>query len=235
MTLVSMKNPKLLLVEDDPNLGDILREHLTEKDTTLCENGAEGFTAYNKHSFDMCVLDIMMPVMDGFTLAKKIREKNEFIPIIFLTAKSMKEDKVEGFKVGGDDYLTKPFSMEELKLRIDAIWKRCQQQNTISTNIPDQFLIGAYTFKPTQQLLEHDGETTKLTTKENALLTMLCQNKNNITERDITLKTIWGQDNYFTARSMDVFITKLRKYLKSDPQINIINVHGKGYKLIDVV
>lgn len=231
-----MKNPKLLLVEDDPNLGDILLEYLSMKgyETTLCENGAEGFKTFAKSHFDMCILDIMMPVMDGFTLAKKIRETNEFIPIIFLTAKSMKEDKVEGFKVGGDDYLTKPFSIEELKLRIDAIWRRCQQQTTINNTLPDEFGIGNYVFKPTQQTLELDGETTKLTTKESALLTMLCQNKNQITERDITLRTIWGEDNYFTARSMDVFITKLRKYLKEDPNINIINVHGKGYKLIDM-
>ncbi|OWY21350.1 DNA-binding response regulator [Sphingobacteriales bacterium UPWRP_1] len=233
---MTLKNPKLLLVEDDPNLGDILREYLSMKgyDTTLCENGAEGFNSFAKNRFDMCILDVMMPVMDGFTLAKKIREKNEFVPIIFLTAKSMKEDKVEGFKVGGDDYLTKPFSMEELKLRIDAIWRRCQQQANAPTTVPDEFAIGSYIFKPTQQTLEQNGETIKLTTKESALLVMLCQNKNSITEREITLKTIWGEDNYFTARSMDVFITKLRKYLKEDPNINIINVHGKGYKLIDM-
>ncbi|OWY25467.1 DNA-binding response regulator [Sphingobacteriales bacterium UPWRP_1] len=233
---MTLKNPKLLLVEDDPNLGDILREYLSMKgyDTTLCENGAEGFNSFAKNRFDMCILDVMMPVMDGFTLAKKIREKNEFVPIIFLTAKSMKEDKVEGFKVGGDDYLTKPFSMEELKLRIDAIWRRCQQQVNAPAAVPDEFTIGNYVFKPTQQTLEHKGETIKLTTKESALLVMLCQNKNSITEREITLKTIWGEDNYFTARSMDVFITKLRKYLKEDPNINIINVHGKGYKLIDM-
>ncbi|HRK27090.1 MAG TPA: response regulator transcription factor [Chitinophagales bacterium] len=233
-----MKKPKLLLVEDDPNLGDILREYLTAKgyDTTLCENGAEGFNFFSKHHYDMCILDVMMPVMDGFTLAKKIRIKNEFTPIIFLTAKSMKDDKLEGFNSGGDDYVTKPFSMEELKLRIDAVWRRCQQQFTTAPDaqLPDEFQIGSYIFKHQQQTLELNGEVTKLTTKENALLTLLCVNKNAVTEREVALKTIWGEDNYFTARSMDVFITKLRKYLKEDPAINIINVHGKGYKLVDL-
>jgi len=229
-----MSAVKLLLVEDDPNLGDILREYLNYKgyNTTLCKNGAEGYNAFNKAHFDMCIFDVMMPVMDGFTLAKKIRATNKQVPIIFLTAKSMKEDKVEGFKVGGDDYLTKPFSMEELQLRIDAILRRCQWFN--KKPLSNEFNIGTYVFNHIQRQLKHQDSVTKLTTKENALLTLLCQSKNEVLEREYALKTIWGENNYFTARSMDVFITKLRRYLKSDETVSIINVHGKGYKLIDL-
>lgn len=231
-----MKNTKLLLVEDDPNLGDILSEFLSLKgyDVKLCENGSVGYNAYLNNHYDMCILDVMMPIMDGFTLAKKIREKDQQTPIIFLTAKGMKEDKVEGFKIGGDDYLTKPFSMEELQLRIEAILRRVQDDSNKVTEVLDEYSIGAYTFKPMMQTLTINGNTIKLTTKENALLTILCQYKNSITLRNVALMEIWGEDNYFTARSMDVFITKLRKYLKQDESVSIINVHGKGYKLIDI-
>ncbi|MFK7907458.1 MAG: response regulator transcription factor [Chitinophagales bacterium] len=236
MAAQNAKATRLLLVEDDPNLGDILQEYLTLKgfNTTLCHNGLEGYEAFKKSdSFDMAILDVMMPVMDGFTLAKKIRSTDTEIPIIFLTAKSMKEDKVEGFKLGGDDYMTKPFSMEELQLRIDAILRRCQQREAGQTN-PEEFSIGRYTFNHIQQLLTYNGKAQKLTTKESSLLKMLAESKNNVLSRSHALEKIWDDDNYFTARSMDVFITKLRKYLKADSNVEIINVHGKGYKLVDV-
>jgi len=229
-----MKNTRLLLVEDDPNLGDILSEYLSLKgyDTVLCKNGSEGYNTFLKQTFDMCILDVMMPIMDGFTLAQKIRETNEQIPIVFLTAKSLKEDKLEGFKKGGDDYITKPFSMEELQMRIDAILRRCQQQNVVKQEV-DEYSIGNYVFNHIKQTLIYNEKSQKLTTKESALLKILSQYKNQVMPREIALKTIWGEDNYFTARSMDVFITKLRKYLKKDNVVSIINVHGKGYKLID--
>jgi len=229
-----MKNTRLLLVEDDPNLGDILSEYLSLKgyDTVLCKNGSEGYNTFLKQTFDMCILDVMMPIMDGFTLAQKIRDTNEQIPIVFLTAKSLKEDKLEGFKKGGDDYITKPFSMEELQLRIDAILRRCQQQNVVKPEV-DEYSIGGYVFNHIKQTLIFEAKQQKLTTKESALLKILSQYKNQVMPREIALKTIWGEDNYFTARSMDVFITKLRKYLKKDDVVSIINVHGKGYKLID--
>jgi len=228
-----MSKTRLLVVEDDPNLGDLLSEYLTLKgyDTTLCKNGAEGFTTFSKHHFDMCILDVMMPVMDGFTLAKKIRSTNEQVPIIFLTAKALKDDKLEGFKIGGDDYMTKPFSMEELQLRIDAVLRRCQAQ--MQHLEQDEYEIGGYLFNHVKQILHHPDKEQKLTTKENALLKMLSQYKNQVMPREIALKKIWGEDTYFTARSMDVFITKLRRYLKLDEAVSIINVHGKGYKLID--
>lgn len=227
-----MNQPRLLLVEDDPNLGDILREYLALKgyDTTLCTDGQQGFSAFLKSSFDMCILDVMMPIMDGFTLAEKIRANNKNIPIIFVTAKGMKEDKFEGFKKGADDYLTKPFSMEELQLRINAILRRTMADESDAAEVYD---IGGYTFNTLLQTLQYQkDEAIKLTTKEAALLKMFCRYKNNVLEREQALKTIWGDDNYFTARSMDVFITKLRKYLSRDKDIEIINIHSKGYKMV---
>ena len=179
---------KILLCEDDENLGMLLREYLQTKGfaTTLCPDGEAGFKEFTKNKYDIAVLDVMMPKKDGFTLAQEIRQQTADLPIVFLTAKTLKEDILEGFKIGADDYITKPFSMEELKL----------------------------------------------TTKENELLALLCAHANEILQRDFALKTIWIDDNYFNARSMDVYITKLRKHLKEDPQIEIINIHGKGYKLI---
>lgn len=232
-----MTHPKILLVEDDPNLGNILQEYLTLKGytTTLCRNGQEGFQAYLSKPFDMCILDVMMPIMDGFTLAGKIREKDKQTPIVFLTAKSLKDDKIEGFKLGGDDYITKPFSMDELQLRIDAILRRTMQQEQVVQKEVEQFEIGSFEFNIVQQTLASNGTSIKLTTKESSLLRMLCQHKNEVLERGKALTEIWGEDNYFTARSMDVFITKLRKYLKKDPAVGIMNVHGKGYKLVDVL
>lgn len=227
-----MQNPRLLLVEDDPNLGDILCEYLSLKgyQTTLCTDGQAGFGAFIKGSYDMCILDVMMPIMDGFTLAEKIRANNKNIPIIFLTAKAMKEDKFEGFRIGADDYITKPFSMEELQLRINAVLRRSLPNDDGVEN----YQIGDYQFNTLQQILQYENDPAiKLTTKETALLKLLCQTKNQVLEREYALKIIWGEDNYFTARSMDVFITKLRKYLGKDPRIQIINIHSKGYKLID--
>lgn len=223
----------VLLLEDDPNLGFVLREFLEHKDfvVTLKEDGEQGLKAFNNKPFDICVVDIMMPKMDGFTFTKHVRKTDQATPIIFLTAKSMKEDKIEGFKVGGDDYLTKPFSMEELEARIEAVLKRTGKGKK-EEPAKNSFKIGKYKFDyPTQKLTLNGGEAQKLTTKEADLLRLLCLNANQVLEREIALKLVWGNDSYFTGRSMDVYITKLRKFLKDDPSIEIVNVHGTGYKL----
>lgn len=221
----------ILLCEDDENLGMLLREYLQAKglDTELCQDGDAGFRSFMKGKFDICVLDVMMPKKDGFTLAKEIRQINAEVPIIFLTAKTLKADILNGFKIGGDDYITKPFSMEELVFRIEAILRRVHgNKNTEQTN----FQIGKFFFDTQKQTLKIDDTTTKLTTKECDLLKLLCEHANEILQRDFALKTIWVDDNYFNARSMDVYITKLRKHLRADPDVEIINIHGKGYKLI---
>ncbi len=222
---------KILLCEDDENLGMLLREYLQAKGyaTELCADGEAGYKAFLKTKFDICVLDVMMPKKDGFTLAKEIRNSNQDIPIIFLTAKTLKEDILEGFKIGADDYITKPFSMEELVFRIEAIIRRTKGKKNKESTV---YHIGRFTFDTQKQLLCLGDEQRKLTTKENELLALLCSHANEILQRDFALKTIWIDDNYFNARSMDVYITKLRKHLKDDPQIEIINIHGKGYKLI---
>ncbi len=222
---------KILLCEDDENLGMLLREYLQAKDYTavLCPDGEAGYKEFLKTNFDICVLDVMMPKKDGFTLAQEIRQVNPDVPIIFLTAKIMKEDILEGFKLGADDYLTKPFSMEELVMRIEAILRRVRGKKSREATT---YHIGRFTFDTQKQLLCIDNKQTKLTTKENELLALLCSHANDILQRDYALKTIWIDDNYFNARSMDVYITKLRKHLKDDDQIEIINIHGKGYKLI---
>jgi DNA-binding response OmpR family regulator len=222
---------KILLCEDDENLGMLLREYLQAKRymTELCADGEAGFKAFMKSKFDICVLDVMMPKKDGFTLAQEIRQTNAEMPIIFLTAKTQKEDIVEGFKLGADDYITKPFSMEELVFRIEAILRRVRGKKSKESTL---YYIGKFTFDTQKQLLSIGDEHRKLTTKENELLSLLCSHANEILQRDFALKTIWIDDNYFNARSMDVYITKLRKHLKDDPQIEIINIHGKGYKLI---
>ena len=222
---------KILLCEDDENLGMLLRESLQAKgfSTELCADGELGYKAFLKTKFDICVLDVMMPKKDGFTLAKEIRNSNQDIPIIFLTAKTLKEDILEGFKIGADDYITKPFSMEELVFRIEAIIRRTKGKKNKESTV---YRIGKFTFDTQKQLLCLGDEQRKLTTKENELLALLCSHANEILQRDFALKTIWIDDNYFNARSMDVYITKLRKHLKDDPQIEIINIHGKGYKLI---
>ena len=228
-----MNNLDILVVEDDPNLGTLLSEYLVAKghNATLCKDGQEGYNKFVKNEFDFIILDIMMPVKDGYTLAKEIRALNNDVPILFLTAKSMKEDTLQGFNVGADDYMTKPFSMEELLARINAIMKRAQKGVDSATKLI--FDIGKFKFDYNQQLLILDDITKKLTTKENELLKLLCKNTNSILERNDALNAIWGDDNYFNGRSMDVYIAKLRKHLKDDSSIEIINVHGKGFKLIN--
>ncbi len=228
------ENFKILLCEDDENLGTLLSEYLQAKgyQTELCPDGEAGYSAFIHEKFDICVLDVMMPKKDGFTLAQEIRQTNVDIPIIFLTAKQLKEDILAGFKIGADDYITKPFSMEELVFRIEAILRRVHGKKTKEATI---YTIGRFTFDTQKQLLILDKDidnAKKLTTKENELLALLCAHSNEILQRDYALKTIWIDDNYFNARSMDVYITKLRKHLKIDPNVEIINIHGKGYKLI---
>lgn len=224
--------PKILLAEDDNNLGTLLSEYLSLKgySTHLSRNGQEAFDAFVKGDFNLCILDVMMPVKDGFTTAREIRKHNEQIPILFLTAKSQKEDTLEGFKAGADDYLTKPFSMEELLYRIQSLLKRTLAQE--SSEQPTQFSIGKITYDYSKRSIS-DGQTAqKLTSKENELLYLLCLSQNTVLDRTYALKRIWDNDSYFNARSMDVYIAKLRKYLKKDPGIEIINVHGKGFKLV---
>lgn len=227
------QDKKLLLVEDDPSLGSVLKEYLEIKgfDVDHAENGKLGWEKFITSHYDFIILDVMMPVMDGFELGGEIRKKNQDVPILFLTAKSLKEDKIKGFELGGDDYLTKPFSMEELILRIEAIMKRVNK-NQEELDKQTEFEIGSYHFDYTRQILSINAEEKKLTTKESELLKMLCLNINSVMKREDALVKIWGDDNYFTARSMDVFITKLRKYLKEDSNINIMNIHGAGYKLV---
>lgn len=222
---------KILLCEDDENLGMLLREFLQAKgfNADLCPDGEKGYKAFLKGKYDLCVLDVMMPKKDGFTLAQEIRNVNSEVPIIFLTAKNLKDDVLEGFKLGADDYITKPFSMEELVVRIDAILRRVKGKKDREVTL---FRIGKFTFDTQKQVLVSGDSTQKLTTKESELLALLCSHVNDILERNYALKTIWVDDNYFNARSMDVYITKLRKLLKGDPSIEIINIHGKGYKLI---
>jgi len=238
-----MNVTKVLLVEDDPNLGQILCEYLDLKGyaTDLARDGEQAFRIF-QHSqseaqaYDLCLLDVMLPKKDGFSLAKEIRMLNKNVPIIFLTAKSMKEDTLEGFRVGADDYVTKPFSMEELLMRMKAILRRSQPPGDLSKE-NNRFQIGVFTFDADQQLLqqEQSGRVTeqyKLTSKEAELLKLLSINKNQTLERSLALRMIWHNDTYFNARSMDVYITKLRKYLKSDPAVEIINVHGTGFRLM---
>ncbi len=223
---------RILLCEDDENLGMLLREYLQAKgyDADLYSDGNAGYDAFLKSQYDLCILDVMMPKKDGFTLAKEIKEINPNMPIVFLTAKILKEDVLEGFKIGADDYITKPFSMEELTLRIEAILRRVQGKKPIESNI---IKLGRYTFDAHKQVLLLDNvKIHKLTTKESELLKLLYEHSNDVLLRDFALKSIWIDDNYFNARSMDVYITKLRKLLKDDDNVEILNVHGKGYKLI---
>ena len=226
-----MKKIKILLAEDDVNLGSLLQQYLEAKDyeTQLFTDGEEAYKAYMKNDFDLCLLDVMMPKRDGFELAKSFKTINDSVPIIFLTAKVLKEDVLKGFKIGADDYITKPFNMEELLYRIEAVLRRFGREN-----IEEQFVfqIGNINFDSNSQTLKVESEVIKLTSKESDLLKLLCQYQNSVMRRDFALKAIWGVDNYFNARSMDVYITKLRKLLQVDPNIKIINKHGEGYKLI---
>ncbi len=229
-----MSKARILLVEDDPNLSMVLQDYLEMMDyqTQLSTNGEEGLKAFGKQEFDMCILDVMMPKMDGFTLAEKIRKRNASIPIVFLTAKSLKEDRLKGFQTGCDDYITKPFSTEELNLRIEAILRRCMNQATLeAAEQSEVFPLGNYTFDAENMVLNHGVDKRTLTRKETALLRVLARNCNKLVARDFILNEVWGNDDYFLGRSMDVFIAKLRKYLKEDPSLSITNVHGAGFKL----
>lgn len=225
-----MSRIRILLVEDDKNLGMILKAFLDAKghSATLCANGEEALTALGASAFDLCVTDIMMPVMDGFTLAKQIKTLQPTMPLMFLSAKKEQEDILEGFRLGADDYITKPFSMDELLMRIQAVYRRCAS----SLSQPSTFQLGSFTFDAPRHLLIQDDKTQKLTSKESDLLLMLCENMGNTLERSKALKTIWEEESYLNARSMDVYITKLRKYFKDDPDVDILNVHGVGFKLV---
>ncbi len=227
-----MKKVNILLAEDDPNLGHLLKSYLAAKDyePALVTDGAQALKLFRKEKYALCLLDVMMPQMDGFTLAREIRSIDPNIPVIFLTAKNLKQDVIEGFKSGADDYLTKPFSMEELVYRIEAILRRSSRRE--SETPAEKYTIGQFSFDVSKQLLTFRGESQKLTTKESELLELLCRHRNEILERNFALKSIWIDDNYFNARSMDVYITKLRKYLKKDQSVEILNIHGKGYKLL---
>lgn len=222
---------KILLCEDDESLGGLLGEYLEAKgyEVVLKSDGLQGLKVFKADKFDICVFDVMMPIMDGFTLASNVRETDPEIPIIFLTAKTLKDDILEGFRRGADDYITKPFSMEELLLRITAILRRSggtkKQENLV-------YKFGSFSYDTHSQELSSNGELVKkLTTKEHELLTLLCSKSNDILERSQALKSIWIDDSAFNARSMDVYITKLRKILEVDPDVKLLNVHGKGYKL----
>jgi two-component system OmpR family response regulator len=228
------KSPiRILLCEDDPNLGKLLSEYLNAKGfvTTWAQDGAEGVKTFFRETFDFVVLDVMMPRKDGFEVATEIRKESKSIPILFLTAKSMKEDTLEGFKVGADDYMTKPFSMEELLVRINAILRRTSSIPVDGEDVKT-LKIGFFDFDYKNQQISNGGDSTRLTTKENELLFLLSRHKNGLLERSHALSAIWGDANYFNGRSMDVYIAKLRKHLKSDDRIEILNVHGKGFKLI---
>ena len=222
---------KVLLIEDDSNLGAITADYLSAKGFNCVweNNGEAGYQAFVKDQFDIVILDVMMPIKDGFSTAQDIRGIDKNIPIIFLTAKSMKEDTLKGFEIGADDYITKPFNMEELIARINAVLKR---SSTKKDNFYDDVNIGKFVFNPKIQTLKIDDNSIRLTTKESDLLKLLCKNHDEILERNHALKAVWGDDNYFNGRSMDVYIAKLRKYLKSDPSVKIINVHGRGFKLL---
>ncbi len=230
-----MEHPSILLVEDDTNLGSVLQEYmaLKEYNVELCRDGESGWQAFQRKRFDLCILDVMMPKKDGFTLAQAIRERDAVVPIVFVTAKSMQQDKIEGFRLGADDYITKPLRIEELLLRVQAILRRVRASTATSSEAATQdiFTIGSYAFDYPNQSLVHVIESRQLTSKEAELLRLLCLHTNQVLKRDVALKAIWGDDTYFNGRSMDVYITKLRKYLKLDEQIEIQNVHGLGYKL----
>ena len=224
------KKHKVLLAEDDSNLGVLLCEYLQAKEYSadLAHDGEEAYNMFINDKYDLCIFDVMMPKKDGFTLAKEVRMANVEVPIIFLTARNVKEDILQGFKIGADDYLTKPFSMEELTMRIEAILRRTSGESPVL----DTYKLGRFKFDTQKQQLIDGESVIKLTTKESELLKLLCSNANKVLERNVALKTIWVDDNYFNARSMDVYITKLRKHLKDEPSVEIINVHGKGYKLV---
>jgi DNA-binding response OmpR family regulator len=223
----------ILLVEDDMNLGFVIQDALKRKgyNVHLVRDGKEGLKKFNEHAYDLCVLDVMLPNKDGFSLAEDIRLSNAVVPIVFLTAKSQTEDKIAGFKAGGDDYLTKPFSHEELILRIEAILRRTQGKSE-NPRERDRFEVGDYTFDHRNLVLSHPTEERKLTKKEADVLRLLCLHADQVLPRELVLNMVWGDDTYFLGRSLDVFISRLRKYLKSDPKVQIVNVHGVGFKMV---
>jgi len=227
-------NKKILLVEDDQNFGAILKDYLmlNDFDVTLAKNGMEGFEKFKKDTYDLCILDVMMPYKDGYTLAKEIREKNKEVPIVFLTAKSMKEDVLKGYKVGADDYLNKPFDSEVLLMKIKAIIQR-KTTDTKTDATKFEFQVGAFHLNSKLRFLTFkDQESIKLSPKENELLKLLVLFENDLMPRELALTKIWRDDNYFTSRSMDVYIAKLRKYLKPDANVEILNIHGEGFRLV---
>lgn len=229
---------KILLVEDDQNFGDVLRSYLEmhEYDVTLATDGEMGYSAFQKGEFDLCIFDVMMPKKDGFTLGKEVRELDKEVPLIFLTAKTLKEDVLEGFKIGADDYISKPFNSEELLYRVQAILKRSAKAPDPKEDIKE-FEFGKYHFNYPLRILSYNGgkekSEDKLSPKEAHLLRLFCIYLNDVLPRSIALTKIWGEDNYFTARSMDVFVTKLRKYISKDEDLEIVNIHGNGFRLID--
>jgi len=227
-------NKKILIVEDDPNFGSILKEYLiiNDYDITLAKNGIEGFEKFKKDDFDLCILDVMMPYKDGFTLAKEIREKNDSVPIFFLTAKNLKEDVLKGFKIGADDYLTKPFDSDVLLAKIKAVLSR-QNAPTLPNSDEFEFEFSGFIFNSKLRFLTYKTDKPiKLSPKENQLLRLLVLHINDLLPRDIALNKIWRDDNYFTSRSMDVYIAKLRKYLSANEKVQILNIHGEGFRLV---
>jgi len=222
-------NTKILLVEDDPSLGFVIKDSLSHKgyDVLLCSNGEEGHRAFEQQPFDLCIFDVMMPKKDGFTLAKDVREKNQNVPILFVTAKSMLEDKLAGFQSGGDDYIVKPFSMEELCMRIEVFLRR----SGVDTQQEKNFELGTFNFDCHNFVLNHSSGSKPLTQKEAEVLKLLCIHQERVLKREEILTKVWGDDDYFMGRSLDVFISKLRKYLKEDPSVQIVNYHGVGFRL----
>ena len=231
---MSEHKPSILLVEDDQNLGFVIQDALKRRGylVHLARDGKEGLKQFNEHPYDLCVLDVMLPQKDGFTLAEDIRLVNSHVPIVFLTAKSQTEDRIAGFKSGGDDYLTKPFSHEELLLRIEAILRRTQRLAGDDKRDRQQFELGDFTFDHRNLMLSHPNGERKLTRKEGEVLRLLCMHQDQVLPRELVLNMVWGDDTYFLGRSLDVFISRLRKYLKPDPRIAIVNVHGVGFKLV---
>ncbi|WP_111708382.1 response regulator transcription factor [Lutibacter citreus] len=230
-----MENSRILLVEDDPNFGTVLKDYLSLNDynVTHAKDGLEGLIMFKNDDYDLCILDVMMPRKDGFSLAKDIRATNSEVPIIFLTAKTMKEDVLKGYQAGADDYLNKPFDSEVLLYKIKAVLQRKETEQSIEEDT-FEFTIGKFEFNSKLRHLSFDGgEAQKLSPKESKLLKMLAMYKNDLMQRELALTKIWRDDNYFTSRSMDVYIAKLRKYLKADENVEILNIHGEGFRLID--
>jgi DNA-binding response OmpR family regulator len=225
-----MEQKRILLVEDDPNLGFVIKDNLSVKgfDVTLCTDGVAGEQAFQKSPYHLCIFDVMLPKKDGFALARSVREKNQEVPILFLTAKAMVEDKLAGFQTGADDYITKPFSLDELFCRIDVFLRRSNNGNQVDDSV---FRVGNFEFDPSNLTLKKDATEKTLTQKEAEVLKLLYKNRDRVLKREEILTQIWGNDDYFMGRSMDVFISKLRKYLKEDPAIQIVNYHGVGFRL----